>query len=165
MPPRENPSLGPDRGMAEPLCTLQRVLLASLTPMHHSPHALCPAGPCSAPPARACTCAQLEPSRVPCTRFRSALATSGASGGDFWRYLYVRDGAVSTAPRSSCVAAVCRSELGSGVVSGRMAGVWPMVSKDCVIFQSSFDTLTRPDISTHRRAAAEIVQKSSGEDV
>eukprot|EP00964_Phaeocystis_antarctica_P086386 scaffold54690_cov53-Phaeocystis_antarctica.AAC.1 len=46
-----------------------------------------------------------------CTRFRSGSATSGVSGDDLRRYFYVRDGVVSTVPCTSCVAAVCRSDL------------------------------------------------------
>ena len=61
---------------------------ANLALIHHSPHPFCSAGPSFATPARACTCALLEPSRSPCIRFRSVLAPSGASGDDFWRYLY-----------------------------------------------------------------------------
>ena len=96
--------LCPDRGTPERSCTPARVSNATLALMHHSPHPFCPAGPSSAPPARACTCALLEPSGVPWanTRFRSVLAAPGVAGGDFLRYLYVQNGAVSTGPLLSC---------------------------------------------------------------
>ena len=53
--------LCPDRGTPERSCTPARVSNATLALMHHSPHPFCPAGPSSAPPARACTCALLNP--------------------------------------------------------------------------------------------------------
>ena len=101
-PPHFSPTLCPDRGTLEPSCTPARVSHATLAPMHHSPHPFCSAGPSSAPPARACSCAKLEPSRVPCTPFRPVLATPGVAGDDFWRNLYVQNGAVSTGLLSSC---------------------------------------------------------------
>ena len=48
---------------------------------------------------------------------------------DLWRHLYVRDGIVSTDPLSGRVAAVCHSKFGPGVVSGRAAGVLPIVTR------------------------------------
>ena len=66
-----------------------------------------------------------------CARFRSGSATPGVSGDDFRRYLYVHDGLISTVPCTSCVAAVCCSDLVSGVVFSRVAGVWPMVARVC----------------------------------
>ena len=113
-----------------------RVLRASLTLKHHSPHALCPAGPSSAPPARAYTCALLVPLRLLCKRFRSVLTTLGVADVDLWPHLYVRDGVVSTDPLSSRVAAVCRSNFGPGVVSGHVASVLPMVSNACLCYSS-----------------------------
>ena len=101
-PPHFSPTLCPDRGTLEPSCTPARVSHATLAPMHHSPHPFCSAGPSFAPPARACSCAKLEPSRVPCTPFRPVLATPGVAGDDFWRNLYVQNGAVSTGLLSSC---------------------------------------------------------------
>ena len=86
-PPHFSPTLCPDRGTPEPSCTPARVSHATLAPMHHSPQLLCSAGPSSTPPARACSCAKLEPSRSLCTRFRPVLATPGAAGDDFWRNL------------------------------------------------------------------------------
>ena len=71
-------------------------------PMHHIPHPFPPARLSSAPLARACSCAKLEPSRVPCTPFRQVLATPGVAGDDSWRNLYVQNGAVSTGLLSSC---------------------------------------------------------------
>ena len=59
------------------------------------------------------------------------LTTLGVADVDLWRHLYVRDGIVSTDPLSSRVAAVCRSNFGPGVVSGRVAGVLTMVSGVC----------------------------------
>ena len=35
----------------------------------------------------------------------------------------------------------------------------------CVVVESSYGSLTRPDIDMNRRAVAEVVQKGSGEDV
>jgi hypothetical protein len=45
------------------------------------------------------------------------------------RYLYVRDGVVSTVPCTSCVAAACRGDLVSDVVFSRVVGAWPMVAR------------------------------------
>ena len=90
--------------------------------------------------------------------------TSGVLGDALWLFPYVHDETVSTAPRSSCVAAVCRRDRVSGVVFGRVAGVWPMVTNVCWI-QSSFYNLRHPNIHMHRRAAAEVVQKGSREEI
>ena len=94
--------LCPDRGTLEPSCTPARVSHATLALMHHSPQLLCSTGPSFTPPARACSCAKLEPSRSLCTRFRPVLATPGVAGDAFWRNLYVQNGTVSTGLLSSC---------------------------------------------------------------
>ena len=73
--------------------------------MHHILHPVPSARLSSAPPARTCTCALLEPSRSPCTRFRSMLATPGASGDECWLYQYVLIESVSAVPSSSLTAA------------------------------------------------------------
>ena len=76
----------------------------------------------------------------------------------------MRISAVSTVPCTSSVAAVCRRELLSAVVFSLVAGAWLMVARVCYS-SVYFSSLTRPDIGTRHRAAAEVAQKGRGEVV
>ena len=49
-------------------------------------------------------------------------------------------------------------------VFSRVAGAWPLVARLCYS-SVYFNSLTRPDIDTRHRAAAEVAQKGSGEVV
>ena len=58
----------------------------------------------------------------------------------------------------SRAAACCR-------VQPCVAGAWLMVARVCYSSVSILNSLTRPNIDTHHRAAAEVAQKGRGEAV